>query len=136
MSSERSPDDHREQARRNYERVKNEVVSEKKRSILSEYRADDFDSVLLIATAPRGGSSLLFDILRHHEETCSLDGEHDRWFMLNGVCYPALESDVVPADFGSFDRSVAPTSARRSVRTFSRSNELKSAGTTSDSSAG
>ena len=64
MSSERPPDDHREQARRNYERTKNEVISEEKQSILSEYRADDFDSVLLIATAPRGGSSLLLGLLR------------------------------------------------------------------------
>ena len=123
MSSERPPDDHREQARRNYERVKNEVVSEEKQSILSEYRADDFDSVLLIATAPRGGSSLLFDILRHHEETCSLDGEHDRWFMLNGVCYPALESDVVPADFDSFDREKVLTDLLAEVGATERSGD-------------
>ncbi|PSP79283.1 hypothetical protein BRC88_09240 [Halobacteriales archaeon QS_4_69_225] len=123
MSFERPPDDHRERARRNYERVKNEVISEEKRSVLSEYRADDFDSVLLIATAPRGGSSLLFDILRHHEDTCSLDGEHDRWFMLNGVCYPALESDVVPADFGSFDRETVLTDLLAEVGATERSGD-------------
>ncbi|RDI71859.1 sulfotransferase family protein [Halopelagius longus] len=104
MSVEESSVALRERAKQNYERVKNEVISEEKRSVLSEYRADDFDGVLLIATAPRGGSSLLFDILRHHEGTCSLDGEHDRWFTLHGIGYPALESDVVPADFESFDR--------------------------------
>ena len=104
MSSDGPPDDHREQARRNYDRVREEVISAEKRSILSEYRADEFDSVLFVVTAPRGGSSLLFDILRHHEGTCSLDGEHDRWFELHGICYPVLESDVVPADFDTFHR--------------------------------
>ena len=104
MSLGEPPSDLRDQAKRNYEYVKNEIISEKKRTILSEYQVDDFDSVLLIVTAPRGGSSLLFDILRHHEGTCSLDGEHDRWFTLNGICYPTLESDVVPADFEAFDR--------------------------------
>ncbi|MFC4440081.1 MULTISPECIES: sulfotransferase [Natrialbaceae] len=104
MSLEKPPSDFRKQAKENYEFVKSEVVSEEKRSILSEYQIDDFDSVLLITSAPRGGSSLLFDILRHHEETCSLDGEHDRWYTLNGICYPTFESDVIPADFESFDR--------------------------------
>jgi len=104
VSLEDPPGDIRERAKRNYEFVKDEVISEEKQSMLSKYRADDFDSVLLVVTAPRGGSSVLFDILRHHEGTCSLDGEHDRWLTLNGICYPALESDVVPADFESFDR--------------------------------
>ena len=93
----------RERARRNYEYVEREVISAEKRSVLSNHRIDDFDNVLLIASAPRGGSSLLFDVLRHHERTCSLDGEHDRWFMLHDLCYPTFESDVIPADFDSFD---------------------------------
>ncbi|WP_306061391.1 sulfotransferase domain-containing protein [Natronococcus wangiae] len=104
MSLEEPPSDIRDQAKQNYEFVKGEVVTEEKRSILSEYQVNDFDSVLLITSAPRGGSSLLFDILRHHEGTCSLDGEHDRWYTLNGICYPTFESDVIPADFESFDR--------------------------------
>lgn len=104
MSLEEPPDGLRERAQRNYERVKSEVITAEKRSLLSEYGVDDFDSVLLIATAPRGGSSLLFDILRHHEATCSLDGEHDRWYTLHGICYPKFDSDVVPADFEAFDR--------------------------------
>lgn len=91
-------------ARRNYEYITGDVISDSKRSLLSKYRADDFDRVLLIASAPRGGSSLLFEILRHHEETCSPDGEHGQWYILNGICYPAFESDVVPADFESFNR--------------------------------
>ena len=64
MSLEESPDDVRARAKRNYERVKREVVTEEKRALLADHRIDDFDSVLLIASAPRGGSSLLFDILR------------------------------------------------------------------------
>ncbi|WP_245998710.1 sulfotransferase family protein [Halalkalicoccus subterraneus] len=82
----------------------NEVVSEDKRSILSEHRADDFDSILLIVSASRGGSSLLFDTLRHHEGTCSPDGEHGKWYTFNGTCYPAFDSDRIPADFEAFDR--------------------------------
>lgn len=104
MSFGKSTSNLRDQANRNYEQIKNEVISEEKQAILSKYQVNDFDSVLLITSAPRGGSSLLFDILRHHEETCSLDGEHDRWYTLNGIGYPAFESDVVPADFESFDR--------------------------------
>ena len=109
MSLEESPDDVRARARRNYERVKDEVVTEEKRALLADHRIDDFDSVLLVASAPRGGSSLLFDVLRHHEATCSLDGEHDRWYELNGICYPAFDSDVVPADFDAFDRDALLT---------------------------
>ena len=105
MSSEKSSRDLRNQANRNYEYIKTEVVSEDKRSVLSEYSIDDFENVLLVASAPRGGSSLLFDILRHHEATCSLDGEHDRWYTLNGICYPSFESDVIPGDFESFDKT-------------------------------
>ena len=123
MHVEERSGDLREQAKRNYERVKNEVIGEEKRSVLSKYRVDDFDSVLLIATAPRGGSSLLFDILRHHEGTCSLDGEHDRWFTLYGIGYPALESDVVPADFESFDREKLLTDLLAEVGATERSGD-------------
>lgn len=104
MSLEESPGNFLDRANENYDYVMNEVVTDAKRSILSAYRADDFDNVLLITTAPRGGSSLLFDILRHHEGTCSLDGEHDRWYALNGINYPTVESDVIPASYDSFDR--------------------------------
>lgn len=104
MSLEEPRDDPRAQAQRGYDYVMDEVVSEEKRSILSNHRADDFDSVLLIASASRGGSSLLFDVLRHHEETCSPDGEHGKWYTFNGICYPEFESDHVPAEFESFDR--------------------------------
>ncbi|WP_241471305.1 sulfotransferase domain-containing protein [Natrinema salifodinae] len=79
--------------------------------------------MLLITSAPRGGSSLLFDILRHHEETCSPDGEHDRWYTLNGVCYPTFESDVVPADFGSFDREKLLTDLLAEVGATDRSGD-------------
>ncbi|ELZ05568.1 sulfotransferase family protein [Natrialba asiatica] len=123
MSLEEPPSDFRDRAKRNYEFVKNEVVTEEKRSILSEYQVTDFDSVLLITSAPRGGSSLLFDILRHHEETCSLDGEHDRWFTLNGICYPAFESDVIPADFESFDRERLLTDLLAEVGATDRSGD-------------
>jgi hypothetical protein len=123
MSLEEPPGDLRDRAKRNYERVKNGILTEEKQSILSEYRADDFDSVLLVATAPRGGSSLLFDILRHHEGTCSLDGEHDRWFTLNGICHPALNSDVVPADFESFDRETLLTDLLAEVGATERSGD-------------
>jgi hypothetical protein len=91
-------------ARRNYERVKEDVISDDKRSVLSSHRVDDFDSVLLITSASRGGSSLLFDILRHHDGTCSPDGEHGKWYTLNGICYPAFDSDEIPSDFTAFDR--------------------------------
>ncbi|WP_129113712.1 sulfotransferase domain-containing protein [Halegenticoccus tardaugens] len=123
MSLEDPPSDFRDQAKRNYEFVKSEVITEKKRSILSGYHVDDFDSVLLITSAPRGGSSLLFDILRHHEETCSLDGEHDRWYTLNGICYPKFESDVVPADFESFDREHILTDLLAEVGATERSGD-------------
>ena len=123
MSLEDPPDNLRDRAKRNYERVKNGIIAEEKRSILSEHRVDDFDSVLLIVTAPRGGSSLLFDILRHHEGTCSLDGEHDRWFTLSGICHPALESDVVPADFESFDREELLTDLLAEVGATERSGD-------------
>lgn len=94
----------RREARRKFEHVREEVVAEEKRSILDDHRADDFDSVLLIASASRGGSSLLFDVLRHHEETCSPDGEHGKWYTFEGVCYPEFDSDVVPREFDEFDR--------------------------------
>lgn len=123
MSVEEPPNNFRSKAERNYEHVKNEVISEEKRSILSEHQINDFDSVLLITTAPRGGSSLLFDILRHHEETCSLDGEHDRWYTLNGVCYPTLKSDIVPADFESFDREKLLTNLLAEVGATDRSGD-------------
>lgn len=123
MSLEEPPSDFRDRARRNYELVKNEVIAEEKRSVLSEHRIDDFDSVLLITSAPRGGSSLLFDVLRHHEGTCSLDGEHDRWYTLNGICYPAFESDVVPADFESFDRERLLTDLLAEVGATERSGD-------------
>ncbi|WP_227356185.1 sulfotransferase [Haladaptatus salinisoli] len=123
MSLEEPPSDLRDQARQNYEHVKNEVVTEGKQSILTKYQVDDFDSVLLIVTAPRGGSSLLFDILRHHEGTCSLDGEHDRWYTLNGICYPAFESDVLPADFESFDREKLLTDLLAEVGATERSGD-------------
>ncbi|WP_122090861.1 sulfotransferase family protein [Halalkalicoccus subterraneus] len=93
-----------DRAQRKYERVRDGVVPEEKRSILSEHRADDFDSVLLIASASRGGSSLLFDTLRYHEGTCSPDGEHGKWYTFNGICYPTFDSDRVRAEFESFDR--------------------------------
>lgn len=123
MSLEDPSNELRDRARRNYERVTNEVISEEKQSILSEYGVDDFDSVLLITSAPRGGSSLLFDILRHHEGTCSLDGEHDRWCTLNGICYPAFESDVLPADFASFDRDTLLTDLLAEVGATDRSGD-------------
>lgn len=104
MSTGDTSGESRRRARREFERVKSEVVSEEKRSVLSDHRADDFESVLLIASASRGGSSLLFDILRHHESTCSPDGEHGKWYTFNGLCYPAFESDRISADFESFDR--------------------------------
>lgn len=91
--------------------------------MLSNYRVDNFDSVLLIASAPRGGSSLLFDILRHHEETCSPDGEHGQWYTLNGICYPAFESDVVPADFESFNREQLLTDILSDVGATERSGD-------------
>jgi hypothetical protein len=91
-------------ARRNYERVKGDVISDDKRSVLSSHRIDDFDSVLLITSASRGGSSLLFDILRHHEGTCSPDGEHGKWYTFNGICHPAFDSDEIPVDFTAFER--------------------------------
>ena len=123
MSSEKSSGDLRDQASRNYERIKADVISEEKRSILTEHSIDDFENVLLIATAPRGGSSLLFDILRHHEATCSLDGEHDRWYTLNGICYPAFDSDVIPGDFGSFDRTKLLTDLLSEVGATDRSGD-------------
>ena len=123
MSLEEPSGDLRDQARWNYEQIKHEVISEEKRSFLSEYRVDDFESVLLITTAPRGGSSLLFDILRHHEETCSLDGEHDRWYSLNGICYPAFDSDVIPVDFESFDREQLLTDLLAEVGATERSGD-------------
>lgn len=123
VSLEDPPIDHREQAKQNYERIQNEVISDAKQSILSEYRVDDFDSVLFITSAPRGGSSLLFDILRHHERTCSLDGEHDRWYTLNGICYPAFDSDVVPPDFESFDREKLLTDLLAEVGATERSGD-------------
>ncbi|WP_339103942.1 hypothetical protein [Haloterrigena salinisoli] len=104
MSLEEPLGDPQEQARRKYRHVRENVIADGKRSVLSEHRADDFESVLLIASASRGGSSLLFDVLRHHEATCSPDGEHGKWYTLNGVCYPEFDSDHVPADFESFDR--------------------------------
>ena len=104
MSLQGTTSDPREQARQEFDHVKNTVIAETKQSILEEYRADDFDSVLLISSASRGGSSLLFDVLRHHEDTCSPDGEHGKWYTFNGICYPAFDSDRVPDDFESFDR--------------------------------
>jgi hypothetical protein len=89
---------------RKYDHVKEDIVSRGKQSILSRYRADDFDRVLLLASASRGGSSLLFDILRHHEGTCSPDGEHGKWYTFNGICYPVFDSDAIPSDFASFNR--------------------------------
>jgi hypothetical protein len=67
MNSENTIGRPQKAAQRKYEHVTEDVVSSNKQSILSNYRADDFDSVLLITSASRGGSSLLFDILRHHE---------------------------------------------------------------------
>lgn len=91
-------------AQQKYRHIVEDVVSDDKQSILSNYRADDFDSVLLIASASRGGSSFLFDVLRHHERTCSPDGEHGKWYTFNNICYPEFESDEIPSDFESFDR--------------------------------
>lgn len=91
-------------ARRKFEHVRSNVVSPWKREILESYRINDFDQILLIASASRGGSSLLFDTLRHHEETASPDGEHGKWYRLNGVCYPNLESDFVPEGYDEFNR--------------------------------
>jgi hypothetical protein len=104
MSSEHTMGDLQHVAQQKYDHVKEDVISRDKQAILSRYRADDFDSVLLIASASRGGSSLLFDILRHHEGTCSPDGEHGKWYTLNGICYPAFDSDEISSDFTAFDR--------------------------------
>ncbi|KYH24400.1 sulfotransferase domain protein [Halalkalicoccus paucihalophilus] len=123
MSLEESSSDLRDQAKQNYEHVKNTVITEEKRSFLSKHRIDEFDSVVLITSSPRGGSSLLFDILRHHEETCSPDGEHGRWYTLNGICYPAFESDVVPANFESFDREKLLTDLLAEVGATERSGD-------------
>jgi hypothetical protein len=123
MSLEESSIDLRDQAKQNYEDVKNTVIAEEKRSFLSKHRIDEFDSVVLITSSPRGGSSLLFDILRHHEETCSPDGEHGRWYTLNGICYPAFKSDVVPANFESFDREKLLTDLLAEVGATERSGD-------------
>jgi hypothetical protein len=123
MSLEEPQADYQNQVRRKSEHVRNEIISQEKGSILSEYQADDFDSILLITSASRGGSSLLFDILRHHEETCSPDGEHGKWYTLNGVCYPAFESDSVPPDFESFDRETLLTDLLADVGATERSGE-------------
>ncbi|WP_135303373.1 sulfotransferase family protein [Haloarcula amylovorans] len=109
MSLEQPLNDARQQAQTKSQTVRDEVVSAEKRAILSEHRADDFDSVLLVASASRGGSSLLFDTLRHHERTCSPDGEHGKWYTFNGICYPEFDSDRIPADFDSFDRDALLT---------------------------
>ncbi|UPM44505.1 sulfotransferase [Halocatena salina] len=123
MNSEPTMSGPQNAARRNYEHITEGIISDGKRSTLSKYRADDFDSVLLIASAPRGGSSLLFDILRHHEGTCSPDGEHGQWYTLNGICYPAFESDVVPADFESFNREQLLTDILADVGATERSGD-------------
>lgn len=104
MSSEASLDDAQSAAQERFDHVVDEVVADEKRSILSEHTVADFEKVLLVASASRGGSSLLFDTLRHHEDTCSPDGEHGKWYTFNRICYPAFESDAIPADFDSFDR--------------------------------
>lgn len=104
MSSEHTTGGLRHVAQRKYDHVKEDVVSQDKQAVLSRYRVDDFDSVLLIASASRGGSSLLFDILRHHEGTCSPDGEHGKWYTFNRLCYPTFESDEIPSEFTSFNR--------------------------------
>ncbi|PSP88450.1 hypothetical protein BRC90_07570 [Halobacteriales archaeon QS_4_69_34] len=123
MSSEAAIDGPRSVARRRHDRVKAGVVSEEKRSVLSDHRADDFDEVLLVASASRGGSSLLFDILRHHEGTCSPDGEHGKWYTLGGICYPAFESDAIPSDFTSFDREQLLTDVLSDVGAATRSGD-------------
>lgn len=96
--------EHRERAQKKFQRVLDNVVSRQKREVLVEYDASDFDQVLLIASASRGGSSLLFDILRHHEEICAPDGEHGKWYTLNGICYPEFESDHIPESYSEFNR--------------------------------
>lgn len=123
MSVETSEDEARDAARRKFEEVTEEVVSEGKQSILSTHRADDFERVLLVASASRGGSSLLFDTLRHHESTCSPDGEHGKWYTLAGICYPRFESDVIPADFDSFDRERLLTNLLSDVGATERSGD-------------
>jgi hypothetical protein len=104
MSSDYIRDSPHTVAQRKYDHVKEDIVSCDKQSVLSNYRVDDFDRVLLITSASRGGSSLLFDILRHHDGTCSPDGEHGKWYTFNGICYPAFESDGIPSHFESFNR--------------------------------
>lgn len=123
MSTETTTSGPQSVARRNYEHVKENVVSSDTHSILSDYRVDNFDSVLLITSASRGGSSLLFDILRHHEGTCSPDGEHGKWYTLNGICYPAFDSDAIPSDFGSFDRKQLLTDMLSDVGATTRSGD-------------
>jgi hypothetical protein len=104
MSSDHIRDGPQPVAQRKYDHVKEDVISRDTQSILSRYRVDDFDRMLLLASASRGGSSLLFDILRYHDGTCSPDGEHGKWYTFNGICYPAFESDAIPSDFESFNR--------------------------------
>ena len=76
MSLEESPDDVRARAKRKYEQVKSEVVTEEKQALLADHQINDFDSVLLVASAPRGGSSLLFDILRQDRKSTRLNSSH------------------------------------------------------------
>jgi len=77
--------------------IRKEVLSILSNPTWTEVTLQDINRVVLILASSRGGSSLLFELLRHTDQILSLDGEHVPFYKLNGYSFPfnSLRSDKI-----------------------------------------
>lgn len=67
----------------------------------------DISKVILILSSSRGGSSLVFELIRNTNQVLSLDGEHIPYYKLNGYSFPfnSIQSDEITfRDVNSLER--------------------------------
>jgi len=75
-----------------------EILELTDKDVIQDYTVSDFKEVVVIVGSSRGGTSLFFDTLRHHPDFSSPDGEHGKYYTLNDMMYPFLDSDSLPED--------------------------------------
>lgn len=76
--------------------VFNEIKQKNKNPVWLDASLKDIENVVLINSAPRSGSSLLFAILREIPQIYSLSGESVPFFKLNGFASDIFPSDRIP----------------------------------------
>ena len=82
------------------------VVGAPRRAFLSKVLLSEVERVCVVLSSSRSGSSLLFRLLSRNKAFLSQDGEHGKYYRLNGICYPRVSSDRIDANFQDYDKEL------------------------------